>query len=188
MIKKWIGQAFLRTAGWKMKGERPFVERYVFIAAPHTSNWDLAFLLALAQIYGIRVSWMGKDTLFRWPLGVLMRKLGGIPVRRDRTNDLVAQMVSAIQQSDSIALTVPVEGTRGYTPHWKSGFYHIARGAQAPVVMGFLDYERRRGGFGPEMSLTGDIRSDMDEIRAFYRDKRGRHPDDAGEIRLKEEM
>jgi 1-acyl-sn-glycerol-3-phosphate acyltransferase len=97
-------------------------------------------------------------------------------------------MASAIQQSDAIALTVPVEGTRGYTPHWKSGFYHIARSARVPVVMGFLDYERRRGGFGPELLLTEDIRTDMDKIRAFYRDKRGRYPEKAGEIRLKEEM
>jgi 1-acyl-sn-glycerol-3-phosphate acyltransferase len=187
-ISRSISALFLRIAGWEAEGSRPGSQRFVLIAAPHTSNWDLVFLLALAQIYGIRVSWMGKHTLFRRPMGGLMRRLGGIPVRRDRSNDLVAQMASAIQQSDAIALTVPVEGTRGYTPHWKSGFYHIARSARVPVVMGFLDYERRRGGFGPELLLTEDIRTDMDKIRAFYRDKRGRYPEKAGEIRLKEEM
>jgi 1-acyl-sn-glycerol-3-phosphate acyltransferase len=187
-ISRSISALFLRIAGWEAEGSRPESQRFVLIAAPHTSNWDLAFLLALAQIYGIRVSWMGKHTLFRGPMGGLMRRLGGIPVRRDRSSDLVAQMASAIQQSDAIALTVPVEGTRGYTPHWKSGFYHIARSARVPVVMGFLDYERRRGGFGPELLLTEDIRTDMDKIRAFYRDKRGRYPEKAGEIRLKEEM
>ena len=117
-----------------------------------------------------------------------MRRLGGIPVRRERSNDLVSQMVNAIRESDAIALTVPAEGTRGYTPHWKSGFYHIARTAQVPIVMGFLDYERRCGGFGPELLLSGDVRADMDEIRAFYADKRGRFPEKAGQIRLKEEM
>jgi 1-acyl-sn-glycerol-3-phosphate acyltransferase len=121
-------------------------------------------------------------------MGWLMRRLGGIPVRRDRSNDLVSQMAVAIEASDSIALTVPAEGTRGYTSHWKSGFYHIARKANVPVVLGFLDYARRRGGFGPELILTGNVSDDMDEIRGFYADKTGRFPDQKGEILLKEEL
>ena len=183
-----LSALFLRITGWTAEGVKPAAPRFVLIAAPHTSAWDLAFLLAFAQKYGIRVSWMGKQSLFRGPMGWAMRRLGGIPVRRERSNDLVSQMVTAIRESDAIALTVPAEGTRGYTPHWKSGFYHIARTAQVPVVMGFLDYERRCGGFGPELLLSGDVRADMDEIRAFYADKRGRFPEKAGQIRLKEEM
>jgi len=183
-----ISALFLRLAGWTEEGTRPAAQRFVLVAAPHTSNWDLAFLLAFAQKYGIQVSWMGKHSLFRGPMGWAMRRLGGIPVRRERSNDLVTQMANVILESEVIALTVPAEGTRGYTPHWKSGFYHIARTANVPVVMGFLDYQRRCGGFGPELLLSGDVRADMDEIRAFYADKRGRFPEKAGQIRLKEEM
>jgi len=83
---------------------------------------------------------------------------------------------------------VPVEGTRGYVPHWKSGFYHIAQTAQVPVVMSYLDYSRKRGGFGPALLPSGDVRSDMDEIREFYSDKVGRFPELFGAVRLKEEM
>ena len=187
-ISRSLSALFLRIAGWEAEGSRPASQRFVLIAAPHTSNWDLAFLLALAQIYGIRVSWMGKHTLFRGPMGGLMRRLGGIPVRRDRSSDLVAQMASAIQQSEAIALTVPAEGTRGYTPHWKSGFYHIALAANVPIVLGYLDYARKRGGFGPELIPTGNISEDMDELRAFYADVSGKYPDKFGAIRLKEEM
>ena len=97
-------------------------------------------------------------------------------------------MARVIEDADQIALTVPAEGTRGYTPHWKSGFYHIARSARVPIVLGYLDYARRRGGFGPELIPTGDVRQDMDEIRAFYADKQGRYPELAGDVRLKEEM
>ena len=158
------------------------------IAAPHTSNWDLPYLLAFAIVFGVRITWMGKHTLFRGPMGWLMRKLGGMPVRRYRSNDLVQQMASAIQGQDRIALVVPAEGTRSYTAHWKSGFYHIARTANVPIVLSYLDYARRRGGFGPELIPSGDIREDMEEIRAFYADKQGRHPDKMGEVRLKEEM
>ena len=187
-IARSIATLFLRVTGWTGEGEKPRARRYVLIAAPHTSNWDLAYLLAFAQVYGIKVSWMGKHTLFRWPVGWVMRGLGGIPVRRDRSSDLVAQLAEVIEQSDSIALTVPVEGTRAYTPHWKSGFYHIARTAGVPIVMSFLDYSRKVGGFGPELVPTGEIGEDMEEIRAFYAERQGRFPSLMGEIRLKEEM
>jgi 1-acyl-sn-glycerol-3-phosphate acyltransferase len=131
---------------------------------------------------------MGKHTLFRGPMDRVMRKLGGIPVRRDRASDLVSQLAEVIEQSDAIALTVPAEGTRGYTPYWKSGFYYIARQAGVPIVMSYLDWSRKCGGFGPELIPTGQIRDDMDEVRAFYADKQGRFPELMGDIRLKEEM
>jgi 1-acyl-sn-glycerol-3-phosphate acyltransferase len=158
------------------------------IAAPHTSNWDLPYLLAFAVVFGVRVTWMGKHTLFRGPMGWIMRRLGGIPVRRDRSSDRVQQMARAIEAADSIALVVATEGTRSYTAHWKSGFYHIARTARVPIVLSYLDYARRRGGFGPALMPSGDISQDMEEIRTFYADKQGRYPDKMGEVRLKEEV
>jgi 1-acyl-sn-glycerol-3-phosphate acyltransferase len=160
----------------------------VLIGAPHTSNWDLAYLLAFAVVFDLRVTWMGKHTLFRGPMGWVMRRLGGIPVRRDRSGDRVQQMARAIEAANSMALVVATEGTRCYTAHWKSGFYHIARTAGVPIVLGYLDYARRRGGFGPELIPSGDIREDMEEIRGFYADKQGRYPHKMGEVRLKEEM
>jgi 1-acyl-sn-glycerol-3-phosphate acyltransferase len=185
---KAIARLFLKVAGWDSEGGLPVEKRFVLIAAPHTSNWDLALLLALAETYDVRVSWMGKHTLFRGPMGRLMTAVGGIPVRRDRRNSLVKQMAAEFEKRDELVLVVPSEGTRGYTPHWKSGFYHIATEAGVPIVMGFLDYAHKRGGFGPALLPSGDIRADMDEFRAFYSDKTGRHPELFGEIRLKEEM
>ena len=131
-----------------------------------------------------RCKWAGNDPLYvdyhdrEW----------GVPVRRDRNNDMVQQTADIIRQSDDLALVVPAEGTRGYVAHWKSGFYHIARAAQVPIVLSYLDYARKRGGFGPEIVPTGNVREDMDEIRAFYAGKQGRYPELVGDIRLKEEM
>ncbi len=178
---------FLRMTGWKQEGEIPAARGYVLIAAPHTSNWDLIYLLAHAWAFGVKVSWMGKHQIFGGPAGPLMRALGGIPVRRDRAGGLVGQMAEAFEKNPSLVLTVPPEGTRGYVPYWKSGFYQIAKAAGVPIVMSFLDYGRRVGGFGPALVPTDDVRADMDEIRAFYSDKEGLYPDDVGEIRLKEE-
>ena len=183
-----LASLFLRLSGWEAEGEKPSAKKYVLIAAPHTSNWDLFYVLALAWMLGVKISWMGKHTLFRGPMGSVMRALGGVPVRRERSGNLVDQMADAFAGAGSLVLTVPAEGTRGYVPYWKSGFYHIARKAQVPIVLGYLDYARNRGGFGPELIPTGNVREDMDEIRAFYADVAGKHPESFGEIRLKEEM
>ena len=187
-MTKLLARLFLRLTGWRPEGARPNVPRFVLIAAPHTSNWDLAYLLALSATFDIKVSWMGKHVLFRPPIGWLMRRLGGISVVRDRRSNLVDQMAQILRSAEQMALVVPSEGTRGYTPYWKSGFYHIARSADVPIVMGYLDYPRKRGGFGPALQTTGDVRVDMDEIRAFYADKTGRYPKQFGPIRLKEEL
>lgn len=159
----------------------------MLIAAPHTSNWDLAYLLAFAELFGVRVSWLGKHTLFRPPLGFLMRRAGGIPVVRHQRGALVEQAAQLFAERDELALVVPAEGTRSAAAHWKSGFYHIARSAGVPIVCGYLDYARRRGGFGPTIVPTGDVAADMDRVRAFYADKTARYPEKFGPVRLREE-
>ena len=186
-MKTRLAKWFLELTGWTPEGEVPAARSYVLIAAPHTTNWDLLFFLAHAWAFGVRVSWMGKHTLFRGPMGPVMRWLGGIPVRRDRAGGLVGQLSASFASQPDLVLTVPPEGTRGYVAHWKSGFYQIARAARVPIVMGYLDYSRKRGGLGPALIPTDDLCGDMDEIRAFYADKRGLHPERIGEVRLEEE-
>ena len=187
-MTRFIARWFLKLTGWEMEGTRPLESRFVLIAAPHTSNWDLPYLLAMAILFDVKISWMGKHVLFRPPHGWLMRRLGGIPIVRHRRGNMVEQMARAFEEAESMALVVPAEGTRSYVAHWKSGFYHIAQAAGVPIVMGYLDYARKRGGLGPALHPTGDVRADMDEIRDFYSDKVGRYPDRFGEVLLKEEM
>jgi 1-acyl-sn-glycerol-3-phosphate acyltransferase len=186
-MRKLLARGWLRLTGWAPEGERPVAERFVLIAAPHTSNWDLVYLLALAEVYELRVSWMGKHTLFRPPFGALFRALGGIAIRRHERADRVAAMAQEFAERERFALVVPSEATRGWAPYWKSGFYHIARRAEVPIVMGFLDYRRRRGGFGPALLPSGDAKRDMDLIRAFYANKVGKYPELFGPVRLREE-
>ncbi len=183
-----IARLMLRITGWRPEGTRPAARSYVLMSAPHTSNWDLFYLLTIAIVLDVKVSFMAKSQLFSWPLGYLMRKVGGIPVYRDRRSNMVDQMADLLRTQSDLALAVPAEGTRGYVPHWKSGFYHIALKAGVPVVFGYLDYARKCGGFGPEMIPTGNITEDMDVIRDFYSDIQGKYPESFGEIRLKEEM
>lgn len=186
-LKRWIGQAFLRASGWKMHGDRPALDRYVIIAAPHTSNWDLPFMLAMAFVYDIPVRWMGKHTLFQPPFGPFFERLGGIPIVRHRPGGVVAQMVEHFENNESLVLMVPAEGTRSHVEYWKSGFYHIARAADVPVVLSYLDFGKKVGGLGPALKLTGDVAVDMDRIRAFYAGMQGLRPENVGVIRLREE-
>ena len=187
MVKQWIGRAFLRIAGWKMDGERPAVDRYVIIAAPHTSNWDMPFMLAMAFVYDLPVKWMGKHTLFKAPFGPFFKRLGGIPIVRHRPGGVVGQMVEHFDNSESLALMVPAEGTRSHVDYWKSGFYHIARSADVPVILSYLDVGKKVGGIGPAIELTGDVRADMDQIREFYSGMQGFRNENMGVIRLREE-
>lgn len=177
----------MRLTGWRLFGEKPPFAKYVFIAAPHTSNWDLAYMLAMATLLDMRISWMGKDTLFVGPMGWLMRRLGGIPIERHLRKNVVKATAEKFAQTDELALAVPAEGTRSYVDYWKSGFYHIAREANVPVVMSILDWSKREGGIGPSFVPSGDLVADMNKVRAFYAGATGRFPKKVGRIRLREE-
>lgn len=181
---KRIADAILRVIGWRVVGEVPR-PRCVLIGAPHTSNWD--FPIAILAFWWLRADarWIGKHTLFKRPFGWLMRSLGGIPLDRERTTDFVSEVVGWFEREESLVIAIAPEGTRGHTEAWRSGFYWIAHGAGVPIALGFLDYPRRTTGIGDSFIPTGDVEADMERIRAFYADKTGKHPEKAGEIRVR---
>ena len=132
-----LSRAILRLLGWQVQGSLPpEAAKCVLIAAPHTSNWDLPFTLMVAFCLRLRIYWMGKWQIFRPPFGGLMRWLGGIAVRREQSNNLVAASAEALRAADGpVQLIVPPEGTRGKTRQWKTGFYWIAHAAGLPIVL-----------------------------------------------------
>lgn len=172
-----VSLAVLRMTGWRVEGTLPsHATKSVLIAAPHTSNWDLPYTLMLAFVLRLRVYWIGKQSLFRAPFGGVMRWLGGIPVNRDQANNLVASSAQAMREAQGpIQLIVPPEGTRGKTRHWKTGFYFIAQQADVPIVLAFVDDERKVGGLGPVFIPTGDLEQDMRAIKAFYAPIKGKN-------------
>lgn len=182
-----IGKSVLFVLRFKAVGEWPKSPKAVFIAAPHTSNWDLVYMLACAWTLRVQLSWMGKKTLFKGPRGWFMRKLGGVPVDRSKASNTVDQMAQIFKECDGMYLAIPPSGTRSKRDFWKSGFYHIARGADVPVICGHLDFSTRQGGIGPVITLTGDAKADMDQFRAFYGNIRGLYPEQESTILLKEE-
>ena len=169
--------AFLRATGWKVEGHLPSdSRRSVLIAAPHTSNWDLPYTLMVAFVLGLDVRWMGKHTLFKFPFGGVMRWLGGIPVNREQSNNLVAASAqSLVAAVEPFQLVVPPEGTRSKTRYWKTGFYYIAQTAKVPIVMAYMDFAEKRTGLGPVFQPTGDVEQDMAAIKAFYAPFKGKN-------------
>lgn len=174
-----LSLAFLKLNGWRIEGALPPSSRKaVLIAAPHTSNWDLPYTLMVAFCLGLRIYWLGKASLFRWPFGPVMRWLGGVAVDRSRSNNLVASAAAAIAAAQGpLQLVVPPEGTRGKTRHWKTGFYFIALEARVPIVLAYMDYARKVSGLGPAFVPSGDVDKDMVEIKRFYAGFRGRNED-----------
>ena len=179
----------LRFARWEFEGELPAEKKYVALAVPHTSNWDGLLLVTLTQSLGLQMEWMIKDSWVKGPLGPALKRVGAVGINRNRATNVVDQMIEQFRERDSFVLGIPPEGTRSRAETWKSGFYHIAKGAQVPVVPGYLDFARRRAGLGPAIMLTGDVRADMDRIRAFYATKNptAYDPSKYGPIRLREE-
>ena len=174
-----MGKLWMKLMGWKYEGEFPADKKFVIIGAPHTSNWDVPHLLAVASQMGIKVHWLGKDAIFKWPFAGLMRALGGIPIDRSKPNGAVGQTIEQFAARDEFYLVVPPEGTRSKVKYWKTGFYHIAHGAGVPIVLGFMDYGRKVAGVGPSIRTTGDYEADMKVIKAFYATVKGKYPEKA---------
>ena len=186
-FKYGLGKLWMKSQGWKFEGELPADGKFMLICAPHTSNWDFIYLLAIMFIFRIKVSWMGKHTLFKKPFGNFMKWLGGIPVDRTSTHGVVDQIAQRFAEQDDLIIAIAPEGTRHYKDHWKSGFYHIAYKAQVPLLLGYVDYEKKQAGSGPAFVPTGDVKKDMQVIRDFYQDIRGANPKDESRIVLREE-
>jgi len=176
-LLRWWAVVHLRMFGWRREGQPPDAPKYVIIAAPHTSNWELPTALMMAFAFKVKIHWMGKDSLFRWPFGTFFKWLGGIPVDRGTSHGMVEQTIRRFRERESFILVMAPEGTRSKTGHWRTGFYHIAQGADVPIALGFLDYRRKVGGIGPVVMPTGNIERDIKAIRAFYAGVTGKHPE-----------
>lgn len=186
-MKTQIGHAWLRFFGWKLESDLDVPPKFVLVAAPHTSNWDLPFMLATSYVMEVPVSWMGKHTLFTPLFGWFFKLLGGIPIDRRARHNTVRWAVEQFEQRDSLVLAVPPKGTRAKTNYWRSGFYHIALGANVPIGLGYLDFEKKTCGILGFVQPTGDVRADMDKLREMYKNVKGKHIDRQMVPRLKEE-
>lgn len=177
-----LAKFILKLAGWNSVGEVPDIKKAVFIAAPHTSNWDGVWLIIYKIAINIDVRFLGKHTLFWWPLGSLLRAFGATPIDRSDTSNIVPQLIETFTISDHLFLALSPEGTRKWMPYWKTGFYRIAKAAGVPIVLAFIDYDKKRMGIGPTLSQELSLAEILDAIREFYAPFAGRRPEFQGPI------
>lgn len=180
-----LARAVLRLARWSAVGDVP--RSGILVGAPHTSNWDFVMMLLIMWRGGVTPRVLIKHSLFQGPLGWLLTKLGGVSLDRDNPGAVVRDLVREARSGEPFLLILAAEGTRTKGEYWKSGFWRIARDARLPISLAFIDGPSRTAGFGPTIEASDDVVAVMDQVREFYRDKRGIHPERRTEPRLREE-
>ncbi|WP_163830655.1 lysophospholipid acyltransferase family protein [Spartinivicinus ruber] len=157
-----------RLTKWSIEGSKPNQTQSVVVAAPHTSNWDFFITLGMALRMEVKVRWLGKQSLFKWGMGPIMRWLGGIPVDRSKSSGLVEQIANYFKTGGQFSLVISPEGTRSKSKQWKTGFYYIAKHANVPINLAFIDHKKRIVGFGSTFQLTESPELDLKNIKEFY--------------------
>lgn len=184
-MKAFFGKIFLKILGWKINFDLPkeVFEKCVLVASPHTSNWDYPIAISAMAVMKVRMRYTIKKEWMRFPLRLLFGPLGGIGIdrRQKKEGDKRLSMVEAIaqlfEQHEDLCVMVPAEGTRALRTEWKTGFYYIALTAGVPIVLSYLDYEKKLAGIGKVIYPSGDIAKDMGDIMEFYQDKKGKFPE-----------
>ena len=172
-LLSFLSKLIMKAIGWKIEGQLPAKHKFVFVGAPHTSNWD--FILMLLVVFSVKaeVHWMGKDSLFPRPFAGLMYWLGGIAIDRSKANNTVEQMIEHFNNHQELIVIITPEGTRSKVKHWKTGFYQIANGAGVPIVLGAIDAKTKTASIGEVFHPTGDLDADLAQIKAYYAGKTG---------------
>lgn len=184
MIKS-LSRFILSTFGWSTAHTTPLPDKCVLIGAPHTSNWDFPLTLLGLSSMGIKFNWVAKHTLFFWPLGSLLRAIGGISVDRSQGTSFLKRIIELYDSQEKLVLAIAPEGTRSKTRYWKTGFYTIAHRAEVPIGFGYIDYSRKMIGLEKVIVATGDISQDFKIIKEYYQNITGRYPEKQGDIRIK---
>ena len=167
----------LKIFGWKSVGEFPDIYKSVVVLAPHTSNWDFVIGKLHLNAMGINNNTLMKNELFFFPLNIILNKLGGIPIdRKNKKGTVVSQVTNAFKQKREINLFIAPEGTRKKVKHWKKGFYIIAKKADVPIMLSYIDYKKKEVGVVKRVTNTGSFEDTMIEVNEFYKDINARYP------------
>jgi 1-acyl-sn-glycerol-3-phosphate acyltransferase len=184
-IRRWLAGSLLSLLGWRLEVAWPTVPRCIIIVYPHTSNWDFLVGYLAKVAAGVPGQWIGKDTIFRWPVAGLLRRMGGIPVDRKEPSGLIRRLAKEFDQRPFLWLVMAPEGTRSRTEYIKSGFYRLALSAGVPVGLAVMDWSRRVLTLQTYLTLSGEEASDLARIRETYAGAKGFHPEQASPIRFR---
>ena len=175
-MKRLCNWLLYRVMGWQKNITVPLPRKYIICLAPHTSNWDFLIGQLYSRAEGKRINFLMKKEWFFWPLGPIFRRMGGIPVFRSKNTSLTDNLAEEARKADTFVLCITPEGTRKATDYWKRGFYYIAQKAQIPVLLFGLDFATKTITCTKEFIPSGDIENEMLEIKAYFKDFKGKKP------------
>ena len=175
-MRKFIAR-ILKKQGWKISIQTTIPSKCVLCIAPHTSNWDFIIAISFYKDIGGNPHFLMKKDWFFFPIGTLLRSMGGIPVNRSKKSSMSRQMVDLFDCKTDFQLAIAPEGTRKRNSYWKTGFYHIALAANVPITLAYLDYDKKEIGVQRIFHPTGDTEKDIREIKDYYKDFQGKHPE-----------
>jgi len=181
---KLVSRLILKLIGWELDERVPESQRYVMIAYPHTSNWDFILGMLAKWALGLPINWVAKHSMFWGPFKPMFIAMGGVPLDREKTTGFIQKNIKLFADREKFILGLMPEGTRSKTDRWKTGFYHIAHGANVPIVMAYLDYKNKVLGLGDVLIPSGDIHADFEIIKTFYEDKTGYRPEHQSDMRI----
>jgi 1-acyl-sn-glycerol-3-phosphate acyltransferase len=177
MIAKYLAKFILWVIGWKIDIRIPPEKKYVIVVAPHTSNWDLIIGKLGNWACGLKPKVLVKKEAFTFFAAPLIRMWGGIPVDRSNSGNIIEEVNKLFEENETFVLGITPEGTRKRNPDWKTGFYRIATRANVPIYLGYVDFATKKGGMHQKFVPTGDMEKDMKEIKAYYKNMKGLHPE-----------
>ena len=170
MITKYISKLYFKLSGWITVGSIPQnIKKCVIIGAPHTSNWDFIYARLALYIFGYKIRYLIKDSMFKNPIAEWFFKItGGIPVNRNKSTNLTGELAQLLKIADTLYIAIPPEGTRKRVNRWKTGFYRIAVDCNIPIALAFLDYKKKQAGFIKIFYPSGNMVKDFKLIESFY--------------------
>ena len=177
MMQHFYSWILYKHFGWKKEITENLPEKCIICLAPHTSNMDFIVGQLFAKAEGMKTNFLMKKEWFFWPLGPIFKRWGGIPVFRKKHSSMTEALTHTARNASHFVLCITPEGTRSMTAEWKKGFYYIAQGADVPILLGYLDYSKKVVGVEKIFIPTGDLDTDMDEIKKFYLQFKGRYPE-----------
>jgi len=163
--------------GWKIDYNIPKYDKCIAMMAPHTSNWDFIIGRLFYSAIEIKPSFLIKKEIFVFPLNYILRSLGGIPINRSKSTNLVEKVIKMFEEKEHFVLTITPEGTRKKVTKWKRGFYFISKKAKVPIILGYLDYKNKIAGVYGEYTPTDDIDKDLEIIKSYYKNANAKHPE-----------
>jgi 1-acyl-sn-glycerol-3-phosphate acyltransferase len=176
---RWLGRFFIRLQGWKVEGKLPDEPKLIAAVGPHTSNWDFCVAMPFVLAMGLKISYLGKHTLFIWPFKYFFEWLGGIPLDRTHAHGVVGEMSRAFAEREQLLLALAPEGSRSKVKDLKTGFLHMSAETGVPIILIGLDFASKTMKFGPVIHASGDIEKDTQIVMDYYASQTGKKPEQA---------